>query len=303
METRKELIEMLLRNKAGVIEVRSYTGHSGHKRLFAPVWDDGLMWYKGVKHIDDNMRKGTEPFVDPDDRNNSLSRITLSQGDRFDLANPIDRLKLTWLLECEYGLALSYEEGKDNTQQTFYVYNEEVETQKRVDKMQYRNQALTLLNAIPSENLVNIARLLGFKMRNKSPEEIRIFLDDSLISKANSLEFAKKFIQVVNDKANPLKLFAYKAIDRGIIKLNSKGEYRHENEYIGMSFDSVISWLRGPENQASLQAIQDQLNDKITVLFTEDTKTDKVDHTEEKEEEETSKGKTSTKRRTTKSTM
>lgn len=260
MESRQELKKAILSNKTGYIEVRSYHGRSTHKRRAVPK-SDGRGWYLGVDKISEEEKKTTvKPFVDPDDYRNNLGRVELEHMKQFDLSNESDKLIVKWLLECDNIVALSYEEGLVNPFQTFYIFNKETDISNRTSKLQLKDTAIIELAKIPSDDLVKIARLMGYRMTGTEPEEIRLFIRE-LFEGDKGYTAAEKFLQVVHDKNKDLKLLAHKAVDKGVIRKTDKNQYLFGEIFLGSSFEQYISSLNDPEKQDLVIAIKEELGE------------------------------------------
>lgn len=265
MESREIVKKKLLENKSGVIELKTYFGYTGHKRRVRPKWDQSAQWYKGVPLISDEMRKSGKPFVNPEDRDNQLANVELTHAMEIDLSSPTERMKLTWMLECDNAIALTYEEGLENPDQTFYVYNKEVEVKKTANRYETIDTAILELRKLSQDSLYSAARLMGYRMNNSEPEELRNFIRELFADKNKGYDNADKFLSVVNDTDKAIKLFIYKSLDKGIITNSSRGEYKFKDHFIGLSFESVIAWMKDKENQDLVLAIQEEVGDVLPV--------------------------------------
>lgn len=264
-ETREVIKDLLLKKKTGILEFRSYHGKTTHKRKIYPKVDRTTGWYLGVEKIDQSMRDGKNAYVDPEDPNNTLGSYEIEHLKRLDLAIPENRLILKWLLECANSLALTYEEGKNNPKVTFYVYNKETDTQKRVSKLELKDQAISELSKIASGDLPMIARLLGYKMDKKTPDDIRLFIRE-LFEQNNWYGSVKNFIEKLNDPDKAVKTFLLRCMDRGVVKKSDRDEYTWREQFMGASFSSTLAWLLDPKNRDLVGEIQMEMGEPVPGL-------------------------------------
>jgi hypothetical protein len=262
MESREELKKAILANETGYIEVRSYHGRSTHKRRAVPKYDPATRWYKGVLKLSEEDKKTTrEAFVDPDDVENPLGRVELEHMKQFDFTNKNDKLIINWLVECDNIVALSYEEGLNNPFQTFYIFNKETDTANRTSKLEMKDTAIAELRKLNQDTLAQISRLMGYRMDKAAPDEIRLFIRELFEDKDKGYKSAEKFLEVVHDKNKDVKLFAHKAVDKGIVKKTDKGQYLFGEIFLGSSFHQYVSSLLDSNKQDIALAIKEELGE------------------------------------------
>lgn len=261
MESREELKKAILNNKDGFLEVRSYSGKTTHRRRAVPKYDAGTNWYKGVEKLsEDQKKKTTDPFVDPEDPENELAHVELEHLKKFDMKNKIDRLIIQWLVEADNIVALTYEEGLSNPMQTFYIYNEETDISRQEYRFELKDTAIEQLRKLSDSDLTSITRLLGYRM-DDSPSKIRLFLRSQIEDANKGFKFAERLLEVINDKTKDIKLFAYKAIDKGAITKTDKNQYLFGDIYLGSSEAQLISKLKDNEFQDIVIAIKEQIGE------------------------------------------
>lgn len=264
MDTREVIKKQLLETTTGVIEFRSYHGRAGHSRLVYPMIDKLTKWYKGVPKITKEMRDSGEAFVDPLDETNPLSSYRLEHMNQLDLSVPTNRMILAWLVECDSILALMNIEGKNNPKMSFYVYNEILESERRISKLQLKDKAIEVLKEIPSDDLANVARLLGYDLRNRTPESIRLYLRE-LLEESKWESFAERFLQKIVDPNKAMRIFLINALDKEVIVKNSRDEYMFGDIFLGASAESVIEKFNGnrQEDRDIILEIQSRLGENI----------------------------------------
>lgn len=260
MNKREIIKQELLNKKSGVIEFRCYFPYRPHKRYTAPPTSTLLLeprldkitnWYIGVEKVSKEVREGTSPFVDPDNKEHPLSSFMLEHGKTLDLAIEENRLVLKWLLECDEDLALTYDEGKDAPGIKFFIHDEILDVQNRTNKLQLKDDAIKQLALIPDNEIASIARIMGYRMDDKNPSEIRLSIRE-LFETPEWYKECEKFIRVSNDNDKSAKMFLLKALDKGVIERKGEGtkeEYYYKEIFLANKTAGVIAWFRDPENK------------------------------------------------------
>lgn len=247
--------EDILKQKSGMVEVRSVFNHTGHTRIAVPKKNKSTNWYYGVEPISKELRDSGEPFVDPNNVDDVLSRVTLVHKKQFNLENKTDRLILNWLLECKNTIALSYEESLKNSKCTFYIHNELLAVQKKASRFEVKDTAIKELADMSVDNMYKIARLLGHKLTDKEPSAVRLFLREQI----ENDRIAQKFLDTINDKNITIKSWIFKAIDKGIINKKIDGSYYFESGFIGRSMDTLIYFFKSSDNKDIVNRINEMM--------------------------------------------
>jgi hypothetical protein len=253
--------EKILSNNSGIIEFRSYYGFKGHKRRVRPI-SNGSGWYKGVPYITEKIRSSGLPYVDPTNETSPLSNVVLEHGSKFDLSVETDRIILEWLLELTFAINLDSSQPAGATQ-TFFVYNKELDISTKRNRIEEKDDAILTLRKLSQDSLYNIARLMGYRLTNLEPEEVRMYLRDTFDDPKKGYENVTKFMKVVNDPDKDIKNFIFKAVDRAIITLTTKGEYKYQDNFIGYSFEAVVAWFRNKENLDLIMRIREEMGDNV----------------------------------------
>lgn len=264
-QERETIKKTLLSTESGKIQFRSYLVLKENPRqpsvpnlkaLVEPKRNPGTNWYYGVDRIsEEEKRSTTDLYVDPTDKDHPLSSYELEHNKEMDLSMKENRLILKWLVECDHILGLSYEEKKNSPTARFYVYNEELDTKKRISRLDLKDRAIEMLRDVSDSDIGNIARLMGMHLGNKSPKEIRISIRELFEEPRTWFDKVQKFVQVVNDPERKYKLFVFHAVDKGIITQTEKGEYYWGEIFMGYSMGAVIAFLRDNKNRNILNEI------------------------------------------------
>lgn len=261
---RERLKKSLLELQTGEIEFRSYTGHTKAKGggwTAEPVPNRNGNWYKGVDKLTREIKESGEPYVDPTDEKNPLSKITIYHGFRMDLGIPENRLILKWLVEHDR-LALSYEEGKGDPMKMYYIHDEVLETNNIAKKFETKKAALEAVNGLSDSMLSKYVRVLGIPTFGKSPQQLRNMLYDV------ADKTPEKLLEIIDDKRIELKDFVLRCIDNNIIKQSKTGEYTFKNQVLAPSYEGLLTWLSNAQKAKSgetydlLLAIKTELDKK-----------------------------------------
>lgn len=255
----------LLSQNEGIIEIKSIMTPN-HTRKAVPKYDSTTAWYKGVKRLSKELVESGNPYVDPTNPNNPLASVILKHNMTFDLSNERDRLILEWLFETD-AVAMTREECErsGSVYQTFYVYNQVLETTKQSERYKLKDTAILQLLQLPDEQLPQTVRLMGYKMDNKSNADIKLFIRELFEDKNRGFESAKLFLSVIHDANREIKILAHKLIDRSVVTVTTKGEYKYKEHFIGLSMEAFVSWLQLPENKELVDVITEELGEPLPV--------------------------------------
>ncbi|MCS7317141.1 MAG: hypothetical protein NZZ41_02310 [Candidatus Dojkabacteria bacterium] len=261
---RERLKKSILELKSGEIEFRSYTGHTRAKGggwTAEPVPNKNGNWYKGVERVTREMKESGQPYVDPTDEKNTLSRITIYHGLRMDMSIPENRLIMKWLVEHDR-LALSYEEGKGDPMKLYYIHDEIVETNNISKKYEVKKAALEAVTNLPDSSISKYVRNLGIPTFGKSPQQLRNMLYDV------ADKTPEKVLDLINDKRIELKDFVLRCLDHHIIRQSKTGEYTFNGQVLAPSYEGLLTWLANAQKAKSgddaeiLLAIKAELDKK-----------------------------------------
>ena len=260
-ESREEVKKAIMSHESGIIEFRSYFNKTTHQRIVSPK-GDGMGWFLGVPKVTDEMKASGESYVDPKDDKNVLSSIKLEHKMQFDLADPRKRMMLEWMFECDRTIALTYEEGAKSPKQTFYVFNEATDVNKRTKRLEVKDTAVVELSKLAQDDLHMVVRLMGYRMSKSPAATVKLFIRELFEDKVKPFENCEAFLKVVHDKNKALKAFGLKAMDTGVITKSSRGEYKYKEIHIGLSEPMVFSWLGDKENKDFVLAIKEEVDRK-----------------------------------------
>lgn len=256
--SREQIKVSLLSQKEGIIEIRAYTAGDGSVTRVSPMEDPVTKWFKGVARLSEAEKaNSSEGFVDPKDPESPLSNVDLRHLKTFDLANPSDRLVLTWLFECKNTLALSLAEGLKNPRVRFYVHQKDLETKKQIKKFAVIDQAIASLEDYPVEMLPDIAMLLGMSVGGMRPHEVKLALRTRVTEK--DIRFAKLLNAAFNDVTKDRKLYLLEAIRRGIITRDLRGKVTYNDIFMGSSFPEALFTLASPKFEHTRVTIEEQM--------------------------------------------
>jgi hypothetical protein len=246
-ELRKKLAQTLLELKEGTITFKAYVEKDTLKKHhYEPKKDKATNWFFGVPRITKEMRDSGLPFVTPETPlDNPISHILIENNTTLDLSQPTQRMILQWLVWCDGagGLALSREEGKDNPNWDFYIYDEILELNRKSKEFDEKFRAMNTLRETSDANLSNYTRLLGERFNNKTPQYIRMWLQDLLDGKIPGKGHTD-FLKIVDDKRKEVKLFAKKLIDQNVVQIDKKTkEIKYGDISLALSEDGLVSWL------------------------------------------------------------
>lgn len=247
-------LKKLLDNRNQKITFRSFLGLSGQRRTVCPVYDKSTYWYKGVEPITDEMKKSGKLYCDPTDLNNPTSTFHLchktkkGQDCTLDLSKERDYLIAKWLFESyDDIIAISNRPGQHKPTQLFYVYNEALELKEDEKNYESRFAATDIVRNLSPDELMTYARLLGYRMEKKKPNEVRIFLYKMIDDTKNGLDIAKQIKDISNEFGDgfaDLKMWAYEKIDNNIIVKRSDNSYWYGEHKLGFDFMDLVNNLR-----------------------------------------------------------
>ena len=104
-------------------------------------------------------------------------------------------------------------------------------------------------------NYATRARLLGFNMEG----EDAIVIKEFLLKLAKDIKNSAKVISAYESNETTVHLIFIKATDKDVIKLTN-GAYMFGNVVLGITVDSVLSFLKDPTNRVVLDELHKELN-------------------------------------------
>lgn len=246
-ELRKKLAETLLKMDKGVITFKSYVEKDLlRKHCYTPRKDPSTNWYFGVPRITKEIKDSGKPYVTPDTPfDNPISHFIIEHNTTLDLSKETDRMILQWLVYCDGqgGVALSMEEGKGNPSWHFYIYDEILELDRKSKEFDEKLRAMNILKETSDASLTAYTRLLGERFNNKTPQYVRMWLQDLVDGKIPGKSYVD-FLKVVDDKRKEIKLFAKKLIDNNIVTIDKKTkEIKYGDISIAVSEEGLVTWL------------------------------------------------------------
>lgn len=232
------------------VEFRVIEGRGKIKHIIEPKLDrDGNKI--GVKRYSQEQINGMsrdEYVLDGDN-------FVLEQGATLDLTKQADKTKWEWIKAyIPHTIALSKEQTNSaNDGCFFYIFIEEVESKKEVDKLNSKMEALKLVYDSGADELRKRAKLLGVNMDNAITEKVREFL----MMKADSSP--DDVIDVYKNPTMVVKFNMLEAIEKGIVtKDRDSGSYWFGSQLLGASDAMVLNFLATASNRKIYEAIVKQ---------------------------------------------
>lgn len=247
LQNRERLKKSILELNAGEVEFRSYTGHTKAKGggwTAEPVPNKNGNWYKGVDRLTRELKDSGEPYVDPTDEKNPLSKITIYHGYRMDMSIPENRLIMKWLVEHDR-LALSYEEGKGDPMKMYYIHDELIETTNVAKRFETKKSALDAVTGLSDSVLSKYVRTLGIPTFGKTPQQLRNMLYDV------ADKTPEKILELIDDKRIELKDFVLRCLDNNVIRQSKTGEYTFNGQVLAPSYEGLLTWLANAQKAKS----------------------------------------------------
>lgn len=133
-----------------------------------------------------------------------------------------------------------------------YVDRPGLDTQRRVSHKQLIHKACSFIYDDPrgAEGQLNMARLLGKNMSNQPTADVL----DFLIRVAEN--DPEKIINLYTGDDISLRLLFIEAKEKHVIYIKNKTYLYGDNIVLGVTDDSVITWMKQPKNQKILELIK-----------------------------------------------
>lgn len=213
----------------------------------------------------DRLQMGDMPYlINPgsfypltNGRKFDLSYIELENGLKKVYTNPKDYAEYTLFSKMEE-VALNQSEYKKG-KHYFYFENKEIEAEKRITK---QDMVIDAYNFVRENRSISKLRDLALLLNYMLPKETIAVESVSISMLQNKIysmceQYPDKVLEckdVSNSNFNKERLFALKALK--LKKITSRdGSYFHNSLYIGNTFESVIEFIRNPENSAKVAQI------------------------------------------------
>lgn len=210
---------------------------NGKTKFFIPI-DAQIMIYDGKTFDLDRPREAAEWYAIQFCR-----LIAKSRNERDSRGNLIiDGSDYTKNGEGRYGVA------------EFYIEDVEAEVTNANNKKVKRHEAETfVINDSPAHRRT-IARLLGRNMNSSIDADVIAYLLET------AEEMPDKIIDTYTGPDNRYRLLLIEALDKGVI-VNKSGLYMWgESTILGGNEDSVITWMKNPENLRLFEVIKTNIN-------------------------------------------
>jgi hypothetical protein len=104
------------------------------------------------------------------------------------------------------------------------------------------------------ENYSLRAKLLGIPMDGEDPLIIKNFLLDQADSNP------ARVLKIYEDSQLSLRLLLIKALEKGKVTIDPSGAYRYGHVLMGMSEDSVVSWMSSSDNKNTVNLLEREVN-------------------------------------------
>lgn len=205
---------------------------------------------------DEDRRNGFENLIGENET------ILIFDGKEFDLDDPYDA---AWWEAIRNSRRIAADRSKkdenghliidgDSTRYgsaEFYVEYPGREAKVKIDKRRDVNRAEQFIFDDTNEGVYTKAKILGSNMNNLPVDTVVEYLLD-VASKS-----PKKIIDLYTGQDIHLHILLVDALDKGVIKHINKQFYKYgENTVLGASTDSVIAWMKFPNNKGVLDMIK-----------------------------------------------
>ena len=237
----EELIRMLKDRKKIVLLARY--GKTQGPLTLTPVMDPVTGQMRGVKLLSEQEKQKAIRVVDPNTNRKIVDRMT------FDYDNEVDRIDWEWIVHNKEIVASRAETLKSEVA-LFFVDNYEQEQKEKVSLRELRLKAGNLVNKMSEVERLQVMRLFGADASYLKPFEISEFLYD----KAEN--FPEMLIQRANDQNAKEKIFIMDAVKaNAIVHDEATKVFSYGSMKIGTTLESVISWIKDPENKDLVREI------------------------------------------------
>jgi hypothetical protein len=231
----------------GIITLKSL--FSKERKVHAqPAKDKRTNWYKGVARVSEDEKKKLSNWVDPE------VTLLITHNMQLDLNDKRDKLNWDWLQHLP-DIADSFEAAQMSRTALFYVDNVSREAKKSIAKDELVFNAMRYVMDDKPSNYATRARLLGFNMEG----EDAIVIKEFLLKLAKDIKNSAKVISAYESNETTVHLIFIKATDKDVIKLTN-GAYMFGNVVLGITVDSVLSFLKDPTNRVVLDELHKELN-------------------------------------------
>jgi len=235
-QTKEEFLVKKLKDK-GQIVLKARYGKQQGAFVACPVADPMTKQFRGVDILTEEEKKKVVRVVALDTSRKIIDNTV------FRYASEIDRVDWAWVVH-NVEIDQDRDASWSNPSSLYFVEDLEEESEKSVSKKQLILEAQILIHNASQDRRTDICRLFGFEAKHMKPNEVYEWLYD----KASTMP--EKVMEKFNDADTPHKIFLMNVMAKKIIVHDTEaGFYRYNTVKLGAHLDSVIAWLKSPENQ------------------------------------------------------
>jgi hypothetical protein len=171
----------------------------------------------------------------------------------FDPNNPQQMFLLEMALDSGF---VAKEKAEVNpAQHRYYIENKETEAIEIVSKAQKIRKALSFIETLSAEKLVDTARLIGEYVMNMSTTQAQAALEKVAMDKPD------RILSVFGDKDKDVKIFLNKLLNAGILTFEN-GQYHYNKQLIGINEAQTLEWLKDSNNKDVVQQMAKLIKSK-----------------------------------------
>lgn len=239
--------EQRFKNLTGIVTLRTVWSKE-QKLHLDPVYDPITQWYKGVDRLSNAQKEKMNFHVDEN------STIELHNGINFNLNERVGRMQWDWV-QWTVAIAEDFEACQKTPGAMFYIDNEEREAQTGLTESEAILKAMNYVQTDKSANWKSRIRLLGLNM----DEDPDLTVKNYLMNMARKIESAYKVIDVYENNELGVQLLYLQAMDKNII-IKKNGAYLFGDTVLGISDESVLGFLKDPNNSIIIEQINKETN-------------------------------------------
>lgn len=229
------LVELLKSRKE--LTLKAKYGKQQGPLVLCPVKDPVTGGLLGVKVLSEDEKKKEARVVD----GNTSRKITNDITFRYD--NIIDRTDWEWIVHNKE-IAASREDALQEEVVLFYVDDYKAELEKSVKKKEIIFQAQSLVHKASRDRRLEVCRLFGMDGSYMEPGEVFEFLYDK------ATNFPEKTIAKFEDDDVKHKILMMDLVNsKVIVKDDETGVYVYGSTKLGSKDETVVQWLKDPQNQ------------------------------------------------------
>lgn len=187
--------------------------------------------------------------------------VTLGkEATTLDLSSPTDYILYKVLLHMKDHVAHSREEINWKATYRYVLVDLDDVVEKKADKADIKERAWEVFGELKSNRakMIDVLKVYG---RRAAPDSSDSFLKSEIMDIIESLDGARKFLEIADDPNFDVKLLIEKAIEKKIL-------FREKNKYVLPGGDTIahskkqaVDYLSDPKNQDTLKLLMAQLNE------------------------------------------